>query len=284
VAALALALVWRLGFDASAVGGASRALTASGEPAFPWSRASVTAGSEAKSAAPDRSLLASAAASAPSSLTGTEPDGAWPLDAQGDLAPNIAVRRRFDYFLTLTGERSLPEIKAAMLESAQSLAPRARASVERVWTAYVGVHQHAWASQVDLRDPRSWSAALAERRSVRRQRLGPAWAHAFYAEEESELERMIASVNSGSQAVQAVVAVANQPPALPDAPQREAATQQEWAAWEARLEAARQQLQAIESNPAMSSVQRREAIDRWLIERFSGTDLMRVRALLQLPG
>src|SRR5262249_20051412 len=46
-----------------------------------------------------------------SSLRGADLDGAWDVDARGQLHPTLALRRRFDQLLTLRGETSLDEIE-----------------------------------------------------------------------------------------------------------------------------------------------------------------------------
>jgi lipase chaperone LimK len=142
---------------------------------------------------------------------------------------------------------------------------------------------------VDLRQPSTWSAALVERQIMRRQLLGADVAHAFYADEESALQSMLTRVNSGAVAGQAAAFEAglaqspHQAMALhPQAQEREAQLQAQWQAWEARLDAARSQVQAYNQAPELSASQRRQAIETYLGQHFQGAELSRARSLLGL--
>jgi hypothetical protein len=154
-----------------------------------------------------------------------------------------------------------------------------------LWDKYVNLHQHAWKHAVDLRQPSTWSAAQTERQIVRREKLGADVAHAFYAEEDSALQSMIARVNSGSATGQATAAQAEQviPQSLdPQAQEREAQWQAQWQAWDARVDAARLQLQAYAAAPELSAPQRAQASEQYLNQHFQGAELIRARGLLGL--
>jgi lipase chaperone LimK len=249
------------------------------------------------SAEPSPPELASAPALvslASTSLAGTQPDGSWTLNAQGQLLPSRAVRQRFDYYLSLIGELPLADLRALLLQDArQSLKEPALGAAMALWDKYVQLQQHAWKHAVDLRQPSTWSAALSERQIVRREKLGADVAQAFYAEEDSALQAMIARVNSGQSvgmgvgagAGQAAAADAQQvnPPSLhPQAQEREAQWQAQWQAWEARLAAARRQIQAYSQAPELSAQQRSQAIESYLSQQFQGAELIRARSLLSL--
>jgi lipase chaperone LimK len=67
----------------------------------------------------------------------------------------------------------------------------------------------------------------------------------------------------------------------PQALEREAAVQTQWQQWDQRLSEARSQIKAFSSAPELSAPQRQQAIEQYLTSRFQGTELIRVRALLQ---
>lgn len=217
-----------------------------------------------------------------SSLAGTQADGSWSMGANGQAQPNIALRRRFDYFLLLQGERSLAaltaEIQRQVLAAHGALAAQ---QVVTLWNSYLQLQQKQWATQVDMRQPSSFASALAERSQVRRELLGIAWADAFYREEEDALRQQIARFNTPEMTVQATPEP-NQPVALPDAIARQAAVDAEWQQWRQRLEAARTHVAQLQQAPELSATQRTEAVAAYVNSQFSGTELLRVKALLKL--
>jgi lipase chaperone LimK len=215
-----------------------------------------------------------------SSLSGTQADGDWSVDAQGRLVPHHSLRRRFDYYLTLIGERDLAGISAHVQQEARAqLSPEAATAVMNLWARYVGLQQHTWKTRVDPLEPATWPQALQERRTVRRERLGAAWAEAFYGQEERTLEQTLASINSG-QPLPAEPSI--QAPPHPEAPQRLAQQEADWARWERRLASAREQIATLQSAPHLSPLQRQQAIEQLLNEQFEAGERARVRALLKL--
>jgi lipase chaperone LimK len=229
------------------------------------------------------------------SLAGTQADGDWGVDAQGQLRASRALRQRFDYFLSLIGELNVSELRALVQrEALSSLTPTTTAQVMAMWDRYVQLQQHHWRTQVDLRAPQSWSAALAERQQVRRELLGPDWAYAFYADEERQLQEMLTGLNANGQIGSANGMPAHRPQASlthesgqtqaihPQAAEREAQWQAQWQQWQQRLDAARAQVQALQAAPELSAPQRQLAIEHYLQAQFAGSDLTRARALLGL--
>ena len=222
------------------------------------------------------------------SLAGTQVDGAWPTDARGRLRADRALRTRFDYYLSLLGERPLSDLRDLLGQDAREHLP-----VETVdqalalWDNYLALQQHRWQRPLDLGEPAKWSEVLAERKEVRRSLLGVDWAQAFYAEEEQALAQMIARVNSGaspgSLAVGPPLTEPTPLPArLPDADQREAALKTQWADWERRLTDARQEVQRLRTAAELSGPQREQAIALYLAEHFHDGERIRARALLGL--
>ncbi len=215
------------------------------------------------------------------SLDGTQSDGDWGVGSDGQLRASRALRQKFDYYLSLIGEKSLVDIEALMLNEARaSLKEPALSGVTDVWRRYVQLQQHAWRLQVDLRQPTQWSAAHAERQTVRRQILGAEWAHAFYAEEESQLLEMLSHVNSPNKAASKPTVEENAGPLHPQAAEREAALQAEWKQWDLRLDQAREQIRVLQAAPELSGLQREQAIERYLTQHFEGTELLRARSML----
>ena len=215
------------------------------------------------------------------SLEGTQADGDWGLYAHGQLRPSRALRQRFDYYLSLTGEMPLANIEMLLQADAQAnLKQPALGQVLDVWHRYVKLQQHDWRTAVDLRQPSQWSAALIERQTVRRQLLGSEWAHAFYLEEESQLQEMLSQINSPARTAPSAPAQENASPLHPEAAQREAAVQAQWQQWAQRLNQAREQVRALQSAPELSAPQREQAIELYLSRQFDTTELLRARALL----
>ena len=217
-----------------------------------------------------------------SSLADTETDGSWSIAANGQAQPNIALRRRFDYLLLLQGERSLAALTAEIQR--QVLAAHGAVAAQQVvalWHSYVQLQQKQWKTQVDMLRPTTWASALTERSQVRRELLGIAWADAFYREEEDALRQQIAKSN-GQTVAAAPSPEANLPAVLPDAVLRQAEVDAELQQWQRRLEAARAQVAQLQQAPELSVTQRTEAIAAYINSQFSGTELLRAKALLKL--
>lgn len=217
-----------------------------------------------------------------SSLADTQADGSWSIGANGQAQPSMALRRRFDYFLLLQGERSLvaltAEIQRQVLAAHGALAAQ---QVLALWHSYVQLQQKQWNTQVDMLRPSTLSNALTERSQVRRELLGIAWAEAFYREEEDALRQQIAKSN-GQTVAAAPSQEGNLPAALPDAALRQAEVDAEWLQWRQRLEAARAQVAQLQQAPELSATQRTEAVAAYINSQFSGTEQLRVKALLKL--
>ncbi|HEY0859015.1 MAG TPA: hypothetical protein VGE16_18255 [Albitalea sp.] len=217
-----------------------------------------------------------------SSLRGAELDGAWEAGADGQLQPTIALRRRFDQLLSLLGEATLEELQGFIAVDVENLAGAdAARRVLDLWQRYVMLQQHAFRSQPDLRDRRTWAPALAERQQVRRQLLGADVAAAFYAEDEQQLQALI----QGQPAVApSSVHTVDRAQLAPDALDRLQKEEAAWADWERRLADARRELAALDAQAQLSPLQRGEAMDRFIAQHFDSGEATRVRALLQLPG
>jgi lipase chaperone LimK len=220
---------------------------------------------------------------ASSSLAGTQPDGDWDVNAQGQFKASRALRQRFDYYLSLIGEMPLASIEAAFrAAAAKDLKEPALGQVLGLWSAYVRLQQHDWKHAVNPQKPESSSAALTERQIVRRQTLGADVAYAFYAEEEAQLQQMLTQINSGQKGQGSHAESIPTAASHPQAAEREAAVQAQWQQWEQRLIVARSQIQAYKQAPELSAPQHQQAIERYLTTQFQGTELIRARALLEV--
>jgi lipase chaperone LimK len=214
-----------------------------------------------------------------SSLRGTQLDGAWDIDARGQLHPTLALRRRFDQLLTLRGETDIADLGAYISHAVREQAGNTAAQqVAGMWQKYLTLQQHSFTTHADARDRQTWAAALAERQQARRQILGPEVAAAFYADDEAQLQALMqgrteASPNTG------IDRRSLSADALERLKQEDAA----WADWERRLAETRREVAALQAAPELSDLQRRQSIDRLLAQRFDTSEAIRVRALLQLP-
>lgn len=220
-----------------------------------------------------------------SALRGTELDGGWGLAAKGDLQPSLALRRRFDYLLQLQGQRSLDEIGAYLRELAgQELSAANAEAVMAVWRPYLQLQQSRWRHSANPQDPGTLAPALAEQQEARRRLLGPAWAHAFYGEEEGQIAALIqASAEAGGKPARAAELIdrSRLDAAALSRLQEEDAAQ---ARWQARLKAAAAQLQALRQDRQLSEIQRRQAVQSLIEQSFEGGERLRARALLGAGG
>jgi lipase chaperone LimK len=213
-----------------------------------------------------------------SSLRGVTLDGAWDVDSQGRLTPTLALRRRFDQLLSLAGEATVDEITAYIGHDVSLLAgPSAAAQVQGLWTRYVELQQYRFNVQPDMRDRGTWATALAERQQVRRRLLGEAVAKAFFADEEAMLQASIAAP-AGAMRFQSIDKSTLSPQAAQSLAQEEAS----WADWERRLADAKREQAALQAKAELSPQQRDEALLRYVGQRFSASELVRVKALLQI--
>lgn len=139
----------------------------------------------AASETPAERLARARAKLAQSSLRETEPDGAVTLAADGSLRYDRALRRLFDYWLSLVGELDHAEIRA-LLEGwlAERQPPRV---VEQAMDAFDRYLRYL--REVDRTGAGLGSADPAQRlallKQLRRQVLGAELASAFFAEQEA---------------------------------------------------------------------------------------------------
>ena len=238
------------------------------------------AGSNAQqSSEQDSSQAKPAALEALAVLDGTQADGGWCVGANGKLSPQLALRRRFDYYLNALGLTSLDPLSARVQSDAQAAVGTAAAEqIMALWRAYLKLQQHSYSTQVNLADRNTWGAALAERSRVRRELLPLVWAEAFYRDEEDAFR---AFMNADSTAKTAAVTDAAWRASLnPQAHARVSAADAVWADWEQRLAAARTEQARLQAAPELAAPQRSAQFERYLADHFDAQEMPRVHALL----
>ncbi len=130
------------------------------------------------------------------SLRGTQVDGAVDLGFAGHVRPDLALRRLFDYYLTLLGETDLDGIRKLLLTDlhGRALDPSQIAEVMAIFQRYTD-YQQAIAALV----PRgSLIDRLKQLQTLREAMLGQALADAFYPDARRQLDALQArlAINS----------------------------------------------------------------------------------------
>jgi lipase chaperone LimK len=253
------------------------------------------------SAAPTRSFEAvENALFVHGSLRGAQLDGGWGNFGPSGLQPSLELRLRFDQLLSTIGEVSTTELRLFVQALAERDLGKAGAdAVLSLWDRYLALQQQPLKTAMDLQKPERWLQTLSEQSLARRQALGPAWADAFYRSEEQALREALAQRQAAADSGGAI-AVPSDPlrphPQLDaltlhqeriarygaQAAQRLQAEDAHEAAWDARVTQAAQQIARFQQAPELSPPQRDEATRRWIDEHFTGTERIRVRALLDL--
>ena len=121
---------------------------------------------------------------AQSSLRGSEVDGGLAFDAVGRIVPDAGMRRLFDYYLSLIGERDPAQIRQLLQADLVQRHGAARAAEALAYfDRYVAYLQRLADARIDalprLQDRFDRTVAL------RRDALGEAMATAFFAEDEA---------------------------------------------------------------------------------------------------
>jgi lipase chaperone LimK len=233
------------------------------------------------------------------SLRGAELDGSWGRWVDGGLQPDFALRQRFDQLLTTIGEASTDELRAFVASRAERDTSREQAqAVLALWDQYLALQQVRHAETLDLTQPAKWPGLLQAHQLARREHLGPAWADAFYREEEQRFRELITERGqakpAGSAAGFSPLQLSAELPASVlhqlrvatygrEATERLRAEDQAQIAWQTRLDTARATLTRLRQAPELSEPQREQAVAQWLAQNFSETEQIRVRALLNLP-
>lgn len=231
------------------------------------------------------------------SFAGTEPHGEW--CARGEaLVPCAGLRGRFEYYLLALGEVPMGGIRTLVADEAErELGPKLAGDVMAMWERYLQVRGYKPRTVFQQEQLHTWMPVLEDLRAQRRQILGADWAQAFYADEEGNFERLHAQLQSGMPPPPdpgepvPQMAPGKDPAAVhaervarygPEAAARLAKVDEEWADWERRLSAARQEWSRLQTNAGLSEVQRREQMAGYVAQHFKHEEHLRVQALLKL--
>lgn len=242
------------------------------------------------------------------SLRGTDVDGDWGSWAGSTLQPGRSLRRRFDYLLSGQGEVQPAQLRAwiASEVSAQHGAGGAD-QVLAVWDAYLRLLQSDAGARLDPSNEDAFRRTMAAQTTKRNAELGPAWAHAFFADDDREAFALLARRTAGDDAEardpQAREMALIEAPATAltaaqsakrdaeriaafgiDAAARLREEDAAWAEWQQQLDDARQALRRIATNSFATTAQRDQALDAELARRFTGNQLVRARAMVGNEG
>ena len=180
VAAVAVVVLAVLGIAATAGGWRALHRGADASPvADAHAPAATDIGATPASAAQDAGF-----SMARSSLRGSEVDGGLAFDATGHVVPDLAMRRLFDYFLSLVGERDPAQIRDLLRTFLQSRYDVARAAEALAYfDRYVAYLARLAEARLDaLASPQDrFDRTVALRRDL----LGETMATAFFADEEA---------------------------------------------------------------------------------------------------
>ncbi len=231
-----------------------------------------------------------------SSLRGASLDGDWGEVGPQGLQPSLALRHRFDQFLTTTGELNPAEIRAMVQTLAERDLGSNAAKVMAVWDRYQALRRTPPRTQPDPDDLQKWLQLLREQQALRRQILGEEWATAFFADDEAYFVASVQRAMDNQRAPKPVLPEPWQGPPSgvsaeqwhehrqkilgKEAAERLAALDAQHADWEQRLNSARQIQATLAKRPELSELQRQQELERWVREHFSDMDQLRALGLL----
>ncbi|MDE1962371.1 MAG: hypothetical protein KGI42_00530 [Xanthomonadaceae bacterium] len=244
------------------------------------------------------------------SLRGTEVDGGVTIGFAGRVRPDLALRRLFDYYLSLLGETDLQGIRQLLREDLgrRPLDAGQQAAVMALFDRYVDYQQARTAlAGAPINDV---AARLAQDRALRQQLLGPDLARAFYPDAQADDARLLRQLahhdvpgrSAADPRATASVAdlIQTQTEQLDAAPLTPAQRHDERAAawgeaaagrldaldrqraqWNRRLAAFASAASALERDPALDDAGRRQALQRLLDQQFDGPERLQARAMWQ---
>lgn len=244
------------------------------------------------------------------SLRGTAVDGDVTIGFAGRVAPDPALRRLFDYYLSLLGETDLNGIRQLLREDLQRrpLDAGQQAAVMELFGRYVAYQQARTALATP--DGGDLATRLAQDRALRERLLGPALAQAFYPTADADDarllrqlahadtpddaaadERALATVASTIQAQTDQLAAASLTPT-----QRHAERAASWgnaaadrldaldrqrAQRQQRLDAFAAEASAVWGDQSLDEAQRRAALQQLLDRDFKGPERLQAQAMWQ---
>lgn len=247
------------------------------------------------------------------SLRGTQADGDITVGFAGRVQPDLAMRRLFDYYLSLLGETDLDGIRLLLGDDLRrrQLASDQVAVVMRAFERYVRYQQ----ARTALAAPGSTdlAARLAADRRLRDRLLGPALAQAFYpdaAAEDARLQQLLAQLHddaahpvdtpSQDPTIEAAATIQAQTDLLDaegaDPAQRHAeraatwgepaaarldALDQQRAQWQRRLDQFATAATALQDDPGLTPAQRATALQALIDRQFQGSERLQAQAMWQ---
>lgn len=244
------------------------------------------------------------------SLRGTAVDGGVTIGFAGRVEPDPALRRLFDYYLSLLGETDLDGVRQLLREDLQRrpLDAGQQAEVMALFARYVAYQQARTALAAPGRG--DLAARLAQDRALRERLLGPALAQAFYPTADADDarllrqlahadtpddavadERVLATVASTIQAQTDQLAATSLTPAQRHAERAAAwgnaaadrldALDRQRARWQQRLDAFAAEASAVRGDPSLDEAQRRIALQQLLDRQFHGPERLQAQAMWQ---
>ena len=187
--------------------------------------------------------------------------------------------------------------------SERDLGSDGSAEVLKIWDRFIKLKSEKVDTRLgntfDTRNPDHLTTLLQSHQLSRRQNLGPEWADAFYKEDDALAQATIDRMRSGKPPAASGLDVSKElmsasPTGVSasqwhdkrvaafgaEAAQRLALEDQAQQKWTDRLDAARGVVDRLQNSPELSQQQKSNAIDQWLAQNYSGTELLRARSLL----
>ena len=232
------------------------------------------------------------------SFAGTEPSGEWCVGMDQKLKPCEGLRGRFEYYILGIGEVSIEDIRLLIEDEARRAhGEKLSGEIIAIFDRYWKIRTYEWKNKFIQSDRSTWMPVFEEQKSVRRQILGQEWAEAFFADDEAHFQSYYAQLESGTPAPPhpgepvPQMEPGKDPAAVraervarygEEAAARLDAVDAQWADWERRLAAARNEWTRIQGMANLSESQKQDEMDRYVQANFQGKDQLRVRALLKL--
>lgn len=216
-------------------------------------------------------------------------DGSWSIE-RGRLHPTLALRQRFDHYLLGLDLCSEQDLRSLVKDDAtRQVGATMAADILAVWDAYARLRQHTPQHPFKQNDRSTWHAHVDELRMVRRAALGPAWADAFFAQDDASFKQYLAQLSTERNDQATSVAHADTlatPPQLQGnaalAEPTAASERMAVADWDRRLADSQAELQRLQDVRELSPEQRRQAMHQHVQTHFQGDEALRVQALLDL--
>lgn len=168
----------------------------------------------------------------PHSLMGTTAPGGWARIRDGQLEPTPALRELFEYYLSALGEESLATTTWRIRQALSVLPEPARGQALTILLHYLDYRlalgqlgSDGSLPALSLEHPQTLAIRLQQLDALRRDKLGPAVAEAFFGREQAlnnyTLARLRIGQDAGLTSAQKAVALAAARAQLPESEQRD---------------------------------------------------------------